>query len=183
MRRWGWFDTRRRNASTSSLRAALFDSGELLLHPVDRFSEDELSWADFDGMAYPAPTQPGLAWSWHRAERVVTGPTWGGNLEILQWTLAVGRWIRPAEDYAGCVLIKPRTDFIHSWPAVDERHYVPCAVDFSDLAEKIDFVLAHWDSFLEMRRRNRERLLALRRPEALADRLAGLVRRWAEAIA
>ena len=91
--------------SASSLRAALFDSGDLRLQPVDRFSEDELSWADFDGMAYPAPTQPGLTWSWHRAEQVVTGPTWGGNLEIIHWNLAAGRWIRPVADYSGCILI------------------------------------------------------------------------------
>ncbi len=91
--------------SVSSLRAALFESGELKLHPVERFSEDGRSWADFDAMAEPAPAQPGLAWSWHRAERVVTGPTWGGNLEIVHWNLAAGRWIRPVEDYAGCVLI------------------------------------------------------------------------------
>jgi muramoyltetrapeptide carboxypeptidase LdcA involved in peptidoglycan recycling len=30
---------------------------------------------------------------------------WGGNLEILHWNLAVGRWILPAEYYAGCVLL------------------------------------------------------------------------------
>jgi muramoyltetrapeptide carboxypeptidase LdcA involved in peptidoglycan recycling len=35
----------------------------------------------------------------------VTGPTWGGNLEILHWTLAVSRYVRPADDYAGCVLL------------------------------------------------------------------------------
>src|SRR5499433_8695 len=44
--------------STASLRAALFDGGELRLHPVDRFSEVELSWADPEGMRYPAPTSP-----------------------------------------------------------------------------------------------------------------------------
>ena len=84
--------------------------------------------------------------------------------------------------YAGCVLIKPRTDFIESWPVVDERHYVPCAVDFSDLPEKIDEVLAHWDDYYPMRKHNRERLLALRRPEALAERLAGIIRRRVEAL-
>ncbi len=84
--------------------------------------------------------------------------------------------------YAGCVLIKPRTDFIESWPVVDERHYVPCAVDFADLPEKIDRVLAHWDDYYEMRRVNRDRLLALRRPESLADRLAGIIRRRVEAL-
>ena len=84
--------------------------------------------------------------------------------------------------YAGCVLIKPRTDFIESWPVVDERHYVPCAVDFADLYEKIEYVLTHWDDFFEMRQWNRERLLALRRPESLADRLAGIIRRRVEAL-
>src|SRR6266702_3886608 len=44
--------------STASLRAALFDGGDPRLHPVDRFSEVELSWADPEGMRYPAPTSP-----------------------------------------------------------------------------------------------------------------------------
>lgn len=91
--------------STASLRAALFDGGDLRLHPVDRFSEVELSWSDPEGLRYPAPTASAPGWVWHRPDQVVTGPTWGGNLEILHWNLAVGRWIRPAEDYAGCVLI------------------------------------------------------------------------------
>jgi hypothetical protein len=85
--------------------------------------------------------------------------------------------------FAGCVLIKPRTDFIQSWPVVDERHYVPCAVDFADLPEKIDHVRSHWQDFSEMRRHNRERLLDLRRPESLADRLADMVKRRVEMIA
>ena len=84
--------------------------------------------------------------------------------------------------YAGCVLIKPRTDFIESWPIVDERHYVPCSVDFADLPEKIDSVLAHWDDYAPMRQRNRDRLLELRRSEVLAERLAGIVRRRVEAL-
>ena len=36
---------------------------------------------------------------------MITGPVWGGNLEILHWNLAAGRWIRPPGDYAGCVLL------------------------------------------------------------------------------
>ena len=91
--------------STASLRTALFEGGDLRLHPVDRFSEVELSWADPEGMRHPAPTSPAPDWVWHQPDRVVSGPTWGGNLEILHWNLAVGRWIRPVEDYTGCVLI------------------------------------------------------------------------------
>ena len=91
--------------SVTSLRAALIDGGELQLHPVERFSEDSLDWGDPAGLVHPAPAQPAPGWEWYRADRVVTGPTWGGNLEIIHWNLAVGRWIRPAEDYAGCVLV------------------------------------------------------------------------------
>jgi muramoyltetrapeptide carboxypeptidase LdcA involved in peptidoglycan recycling len=35
----------------------------------------------------------------------VTGPTWGGNLEILHWNLAANRWILPNAAYRGCVLV------------------------------------------------------------------------------
>ena len=91
--------------SVGSLRAALIDGGELRLHPVERFSEDSLDWGDPVGLVHPAPTRPAPGWDWHRPGQVVTGPTWGGNLEIIHWNLAAGRWIRPVADYAGCILI------------------------------------------------------------------------------
>lgn len=91
--------------SARSLRAALFTRGDLDLHAVDAFSEDELDWGDPASLEQPAPTGAAPGWIWHRPNRVVTAPTWGGNLEILHWNLAVGRWIRPVDDYAGCVLL------------------------------------------------------------------------------
>ena len=48
---------------------------------------------------------PATGWIWHQPVIVLTAPTWGGNLEVLHWNLAAGRWIRPVEDYAGCVLL------------------------------------------------------------------------------
>jgi muramoyltetrapeptide carboxypeptidase LdcA involved in peptidoglycan recycling len=91
--------------SARSLRAALLTGGNLDLHPVDSFSEDEADWGDPAALNRPAPSQPSPGWSWHQANTVVTGPSWGGNLEILHWNLAAGRWIRPADDYEGCVLL------------------------------------------------------------------------------
>jgi muramoyltetrapeptide carboxypeptidase LdcA involved in peptidoglycan recycling len=91
--------------SAQSLRAALLTGGDLTLHEVPVFSEDELDWADPASADHAAPTLPSPGWSWHRPDRVVTGPTWGGNLEVLHWNLAANRWIRPVEDYAGCVLL------------------------------------------------------------------------------
>jgi muramoyltetrapeptide carboxypeptidase LdcA involved in peptidoglycan recycling len=87
----------------ASLRAALFDGGDLVVAPVAAFSEEETDWAL--SSASPPPLVPGPGHFWHRPESVVTAPTWGGNLEILHWNLAANRWIRPVEDYAGCVLL------------------------------------------------------------------------------
>jgi muramoyltetrapeptide carboxypeptidase LdcA involved in peptidoglycan recycling len=91
--------------SAGSLRAALFTTGDVELHPVDRFSEEEIDWQDAVALTRSAPTVPSPGWVWHRPETVVTGPTWGGNLEILHWNLAANRWIRPVAHYAGCVLL------------------------------------------------------------------------------
>jgi len=91
--------------SASSLRAALMSEGELALHPVEVFSEDELDWGDPAALEQQAPTRPSPGWAWHQPDQVVTAPTWGGNLEILHWNLAADRWIRPVGDYAGCILL------------------------------------------------------------------------------
>ncbi|MGH3830583.1 MAG: S66 family peptidase [Pseudonocardiaceae bacterium] len=91
--------------SASSLRAALLTGGDVELHPVEVFSEDELDWGDPASLAHEPPSRPSPGWSWHQPVGVVTAPTWGGSLEILHWNLAANRWIRPVEDYAGCVLL------------------------------------------------------------------------------
>jgi len=92
-------------ASLASLRAALFSEDDLPLTPAARFGEDEADWERPETLAEEGPTSPGEGWTWHQPERVVSAPTWGGNLEVLHWNLAVGRWIRPSEDYSGCVLL------------------------------------------------------------------------------
>jgi muramoyltetrapeptide carboxypeptidase LdcA involved in peptidoglycan recycling len=88
-----------------SLRAALFTGGDLEIHPVELFSDQEISWEDPESLRRSGPTAPSPGWTWHQPDAVVTAPTWGGNLEILHWNLAADRWIRPVEDYAGCVLL------------------------------------------------------------------------------
>lgn len=87
-----------------SLRAALF-GGDVELRPVARSRDVGLGWDHPDALRVAPPDQPAEPWSWSGPERVVTGPTWGGNIEILLWTLAVGRFVLPVEAYAGCVLL------------------------------------------------------------------------------
>ncbi len=91
--------------SAESLRSALFTAGDREIRPVETFSEEEVDWNLPSALTGSAPPVPSPGWVWHRPERVVTAPTWGGNLEILHWNLAAGRWILPPADYAGCVLL------------------------------------------------------------------------------
>jgi muramoyltetrapeptide carboxypeptidase LdcA involved in peptidoglycan recycling len=90
---------------TDSLRAALFTGGDREIHPIESFSEEEVSWEDAASLTRSAPSIPSPGWIWHQPDARVSAPTWGGNLEILHWNLAADRWIRPVEDYAGCVLL------------------------------------------------------------------------------
>ncbi|MFC9328082.1 S66 peptidase family protein [Kitasatospora sp. NPDC057015] len=90
--------------TADSLRAALFTSGPYELRPAGTWTDRGGRWEDprtFD--AEPEAT-PGEGWFWHRADKVVEGVSWGGNLEVLGWLLMADRGIRAPEAYAGCVL-------------------------------------------------------------------------------
>jgi muramoyltetrapeptide carboxypeptidase LdcA involved in peptidoglycan recycling len=89
----------------NSLRHALFDSEIVEVSPVEEFTDLQPRWEDLSTLERPLPTTPEPGWHWHNATRVVTGPTWGGNLEILNWNLAANRWIMPNDAYSGCVLL------------------------------------------------------------------------------
>jgi muramoyltetrapeptide carboxypeptidase LdcA involved in peptidoglycan recycling len=91
--------------SLRSLRAALFERGEVEVTAAAEFFEDEVEWTDPAALTSTGPPIPSAGWFWHQPDRAVTGMTWGGNLEILQWTLAVSRYVRPASDYTDCVLL------------------------------------------------------------------------------
>ncbi|WP_246213754.1 S66 family peptidase [Kitasatospora viridis] len=89
----------------ASLRAALFESGPYELRPAERFGDENLDWNQPELLAGEPTDEPGTGWSWHGPERVVDGPGWGGNLEILSWMAMADREIRPVEEYAGGVLL------------------------------------------------------------------------------
>ncbi len=103
--------------SMSSLGHALFDNGTFEIEPVEQFTDLQCRWEDLSTLQVPLPTTRDEGWYWHNATRVVTGPTWGGNLEILHWNLAANRWILPNEAYAGCVLLLETSE---EMPLADE---------------------------------------------------------------
>ncbi len=100
-----------------SLRRALFSNDTYEVRPVDEFTDLHADWSDLRTLDAPLATTPETAWRWHDATSRITGPTWGGNLEILHWNLAANRWIRPNEEYAGCVLMLETSE---DMPSADE---------------------------------------------------------------
>ena len=91
--------------SFGSLRDALFTDNTVELAPVDTFTDFEPSWDDISTLDDEVPTEHDPGWFWRNDNRAVSGPTWGGNLEIIHWNLAANRWIQPNDAYEGCVLI------------------------------------------------------------------------------
>jgi hypothetical protein len=77
---------------------------------------------------------------------------------------------------AGCVLIKPRTDFIDSAFPLTERHYVACEPDFSDLSERVRQVLDNWSTYADQTWALRHEVLRARDPNMIADVYAAALR-------
>lgn len=90
--------------TAASLRAALFDTGPYELAEASTFTEVNSRWEDPRTFETEPATEPATGWYWHQGDRVVDGPVWGGNLEILSWLLMADREIAPADSYAGSVL-------------------------------------------------------------------------------
>ncbi|SIR38293.1 S66 family peptidase [Micromonospora avicenniae] len=87
-----------------SLRAALFTSGWYELTPATEWGDEPRDWRDPATLTEEPVMFRGEGWRWQGPERVVQGPTWGGNLEILHWLLATDR-VPSAAELAGSVLI------------------------------------------------------------------------------
>jgi hypothetical protein len=103
-----------------------------------------------------------------RESRIVVSPWGWGETCFRDYEALLG----------GCVLIKPRTDFVETLlPLEAGRHYIPCEPDFSDVAERIEEVLAKWPSFREQRLRNREYALRAHDVDQQADDWAESIRR------
>jgi muramoyltetrapeptide carboxypeptidase LdcA involved in peptidoglycan recycling len=101
-----------------SFERALLGGEWELPQPEEYGDEEASSWLDFDPNAIP-PMRPAEPWSWHGAPGSVTGRTWGGNLEILDFHLRAARWLQPNETYAGCVFLAetseelPDADYVY----------------------------------------------------------------------
>lgn len=78
----------------------------------------------------------------------------------------------------GAVVIKPDTSHVESWPDIYQagKTYVPCCPDFAGVHAKIQDVRDNWESYRPMRELARQLVVDAWQPEAIAGRMAGLLK-------
>lgn len=88
-----------------SLRAALLGGGLLEITDPGESEDVGKEWSDPRALTEFGDREPTEPWRWAGPARRVTGPTWGGCLEVLQWLLTAGRSSVTPESLAGAVLL------------------------------------------------------------------------------
>jgi len=90
---------------SASLRAALLTGGTLELTEPGESEDFGVDWADPRALTTFGEREPTEPWTWAGPARTVTGRTWGGCLEILEWMLAAGRFPLSPDVLDGGVLL------------------------------------------------------------------------------
>ncbi len=102
-----------------SLERALFSGGTCLLEPAERYCDEDRGWDDPATFASEPPMYRADDWSWHGPATTVSGPAWGGSLEIIDFHLRTGRYLLPDDHYDGTILFLetseelPSADYVY----------------------------------------------------------------------
>ncbi len=88
-----------------SLRAALLTGESLEVTDPGESEDVGLDWRDPRALTHVGAREPTEPWFWDGPARTVTGPTWGGCLEVLQWLGAADRLPRDPALLEGAILL------------------------------------------------------------------------------
>lgn len=89
----------------ASLRAALLTGERLEVSDPGESEDVGKDWDDPLALTSYGDRDATEPWAWAGPERSVTGRTWGGCLEVLQWVLTAGRFRAEPDALAGGVLL------------------------------------------------------------------------------
>jgi muramoyltetrapeptide carboxypeptidase LdcA involved in peptidoglycan recycling len=121
-----------------SLRAALLDGGRLEVTEPGESEDFGRRWEDPAALTRYGERDDTEPWSWSGPARAVTGPTWGGCIEVVQWVLAAGRFPDdPAVLEGGVLLLESSEELI---PA-SEFGYITRALGERGLLAAVDAVV------------------------------------------
>ncbi len=76
-----------------SLEQALFTRGTSELTPADEYSDEEVDWRNAAAFETEPPMDAADDWSWHGPATRVSGPAWGGSLEVVDFHLRTGCYL------------------------------------------------------------------------------------------
>ncbi len=121
-----------------SLRAALLTGGELEITEPGESEDLGHDWLDPRALTEFGEREATEPWTWAGPSRSVTGPTWGGCLEVLQWVLTAGR--SPADPHVldGAVMLIETSEML---PSASEVGWVLRAMGERGLLAAVDAVL------------------------------------------
>lgn len=88
-----------------SLRAALLTGGRLEITDPGESEDVGVDWADPLALQSYGEREPTEPWDWYGPARSVTGRTWGGCIEVIEWILTAGRFPFPPDVLRGGVLL------------------------------------------------------------------------------
>lgn len=89
----------------ASLRAALLTGGSLEVTDPGESEDIGAAWDDPAALTSFGEGEATEPWRWSGPARVVTGGSWGGCVEVLEWVLTAGRFPVSPEVLAGGVLL------------------------------------------------------------------------------
>jgi len=101
----------------ASLRAALFDGGELELTEPGESEDFGPDWLTPEALTSFGEREPTEPWTWAGPVRAVSGPTWGGCLEVLDWIALAGR-LPSAAELEGAILLLETSEELPPAPVV-----------------------------------------------------------------
>ncbi|WP_345518082.1 S66 peptidase family protein [Nocardioides conyzicola] len=121
-----------------ALRACLFTGERLEITEPGESEDFGRKWEDPAALTEYGDREPTEPWTWAGPGRSVTGRTWGGCIEVIQWILTAGRFpTDPAVLAGGVLLIETSEDVI---PA-QEFGWILRALGERGLLEAVDGVL------------------------------------------
>ncbi len=89
----------------ASLRAALLTGERLEITEPGESEDFGERWESAQALASFGEREATTPWMWAGPRRVVSGPTWGGCIEVLQWILTAGRFPTDPDVVRGGVLL------------------------------------------------------------------------------